>query len=76
MVKVSILLVPPLLQPKFPELPLGVFTATAKVPGPPINVVLSVTCSWLLLLIVVVMLVPLMTTIEAETKFEPFTDRT
>src|SRR5215472_14216658 len=75
MVKVNVLLVPPLVHPRSPELPLGVLTAMLAVPGPAIRVVVSVTCSCVLLTTVVATVFPLMTTTDAETKWEPLTDR-
>ena len=44
-VRTRVPLVPPLVQPRSPELPLGVLTATFAVPGPEINSVVIVTCS-------------------------------
>src|SRR5215470_13637453 len=76
MVRVNVLLVPPLVHPRSPELPLGVLTSTLAVPGPSIRVVVSVTCSCVLLTTVVATVFPLMTTTDAETKWEPLTDRT
>ena len=76
MVKVNVLLVPPLVHPRSPELPLGVLTATLALPGPEIRVVVSVTCICVLLTTVVATVFPLMTTTDAETKWEPLTDRT
>jgi hypothetical protein len=75
-VKVNVLLLPPLVHPRSPELPLGVLTATLAVPGPEIRVVVSVTCSCVLLTTVVATVSPLITTTDAETKWEPLTDRT
>jgi hypothetical protein len=67
MVKVSALLVPPLLQPKSPEFPLGVLTVTLAVPGAEITAVVIVTCNWVLLVTSVLSAVPLMSTTEDET---------
>jgi len=75
-VKVNVLLVPPLVHPRSPELPLGVLTSMLAVPGPEIRVVVSVTCSCVLLTTVVGTVFPLITTTDAETKWEPVTDRT
>ena len=75
MVSVSALLVPPLVQPRSPELPLGVLTVTLAVPEPEITSVVIVTCNSLLLWTVVVNVLPLMITTEDETKSEPFTVR-
>ena len=41
-VKTRVLLVPPLVHPKFPEFPLGVLTDTFKVPGAEITAVVIV----------------------------------
>lgn len=60
-------LVPPLLQPKSPELPLGVLTVTLAVPGAEITAVVIVTCNCVLLMTKVLSCVPLMSTIEDET---------
>jgi hypothetical protein len=45
MVRVSALLVPPLLQPKSLEFPPGVLIVTLAVPGPMMSAVVSVTCN-------------------------------
>jgi hypothetical protein len=45
MVSVSVVLLPPLLQPTWPELPAGVLTDTDAVPGPEIKAVVIVTCN-------------------------------
>ena len=45
MVKMRGWLVPPLVQPRLPEFPLGVFTATLAVPGTEIKVAGIVTCN-------------------------------
>jgi hypothetical protein len=49
MVNVREWLVPPLVQPRSPEVPLGVLMATLAVPGPVMTAVVSVTCNWELL---------------------------
>ncbi len=72
-VKTRLPLVPPLLHPRSPEFPLGVLTETFAVPGPVINVVVSVTCNSSLLTTEVTAVAPLMSTTEAETKLLPFT---
>jgi hypothetical protein len=66
-VKVRVLLVPPLVQPRLPEVPLGVLTFTLAVPGAEITAVVSVTCNSSLLTNVVLSAVPLITTTEAAT---------
>jgi hypothetical protein len=76
MVKTRALLVPPLVQPKFPEFPLGVLTVTLAVPAAEITVVVSVACRWVLLTTRVVSGIPLITTTEAETNSAPYTSRT
>ena len=76
MVKGSEELVPPLLQPRSPELPLGVFTATLAVPGAETMAVVIVAANCWLLMTVVVSAVPLRTITEAETKWLPLTVRT
>src|SRR5579862_4109268 len=76
MVSVSALVVPPLVQPRYPELPLGVLTVTFALPGPEIKLVVIVTCNFWLLWTVVVSVVPLMITTDDDTKSEPFTVRT
>jgi hypothetical protein len=68
MVNSRALLVPPLVQPKSPEFPLGVSTVTVAVPGAAITVVVIVTCNCVLLVTKVVSAVPLMTPTEDETK--------
>ena len=75
MVSVSALLVPPLVQPRSPEFPLGVLTVTLAVPGPEIESVVTVTCNCCLLKTVVLSVLPLTATTEDETKSEPFTMR-
>jgi hypothetical protein len=76
MVKTRGLLVPPLEQPRVPEVPPGVLTVTLVVPGPEITAVVIVTCNSEVLTSVVVRPFPLMTTDEDETKSLPFTVRT
>ena len=66
MVKVRAWLVPPLVQPRLPEFPLGVLMVTLAVPGPVMNAVVSVTCNWELLRTCVLRVVPLITTTEDE----------
>jgi len=68
MVKDRALLVPPLVQPKSPEVPLGVLTVTLAVPGAVITVVVSVTCNWVGLVTRVVSAVPLIIPTVEETK--------
>src|ERR1700752_1731684 len=75
MVRVNALLVPPLVQPRSPELPLGVLTVTFAVPAPEITSVVIVTCNCWLLGTVVLSVLPLMITTEDATKSEPFTVR-
>ena len=67
MVKLRAWLVPPLVQPRLPEFPLGVLTVTLAVPGAEIMAVVIVACMCWLLVTLVLSLVPLMTTAEAET---------
>ena len=67
------LLVPPLSHPRFPEFPLGVLTVTRAVPGAEIRAVVIVTLSCSLLVTVVFIVVPLMTTTEDATKWVPLT---
>jgi hypothetical protein len=67
MVKTRVWLVPPLVQPKEPEFPLGVLTVTFAVPGAEITAVVSVTFNCVLLVTEVLRVVPLMTTTEDET---------
>jgi hypothetical protein len=59
--------VPPLVQPKSPEFPLGVLTVTLAVPGAEITAVVIVTCNCVLLVTKVLSVVPLMTPTEDET---------
>jgi len=61
------LLVPPLVQPRSPEFPLGVFTVTLAVPGAEITALVIVTCNWVLLVTRVLSVVPLMTPTVEET---------
>lgn len=63
---------PPLVQPTYPEFPLGVFTVMLAVPGAEMSVVVIVTDSCLLLRIWVLTVVPLMTTTEEATNSLPF----
>jgi hypothetical protein len=67
MVNVRAWLVPPLLQPRLPEFPLGVLMVTLAVPGPVMIAVVSVTCDWELLTTWVLRVVPLITTTEDDT---------
>jgi hypothetical protein len=67
MVKTRASLVPPLIQPKSPEFPLGVLTVTLAVPAAEITAVVIVTCNCVLLVTKVLSFIPLMTTIEDET---------
>jgi hypothetical protein len=67
MVRARAWLVPPLVQPRFPEFPLGVLMETLAVPGPVMNAVVSVTCNWELLRTCVLRVVPLITTTEDDT---------
>jgi len=66
-------LVPPLLQPRLPEFPLGVLTFTLALPAPEITAVVIVACNCWLLVARVVKVVPLTTTTEDETNWLPFT---
>lgn len=75
MVNTRALLVPPLEQPRLPELPLGVLTVTLAVPGAEIVSVVIVTCNCSLLTTVVLSVLPSMTTTEDETNWLPFTVR-
>lgn len=75
MVKGSEELLPPLLQPRSPELPLGVFTATLAVPAAEMTVVVIVACNCWALVTVVASAIPLTTITEAETKLVPSTVR-
>ncbi len=67
MVKARASLVPPLVQPRLPEFPLGVWMVTLAVPGPVMTAVVSVTCSWELLRTWVLRVFPLITTTEDDT---------
>jgi hypothetical protein len=69
-------LVPPLVQPKSPEFPLGVLTVTLAVPGAEIRAAVIVTCNCVLLVTTVLSFVPLITTTEDETNRAPYTSRT
>jgi hypothetical protein len=67
-VKAKALLVPPLVQPKSPEVPLGVLTVTVAVPGAVITTEVRVTCNWVGLVTRVLSVVPLITPTVEETK--------
>lgn len=67
------LLVPPLVQPRLPEFPLGVLMVTLAVPGPVMSAVVSMACNWDLLRTSVLRVVPLITTTEDDTMWLPFT---
>jgi hypothetical protein len=67
MVKMRAWLVPPLVQPRSPEFPLGVLTVTFAVPGEEITAVVIVNCNWVLLVTKVLSATPLMTPTEDET---------
>jgi hypothetical protein len=54
--------------PRSPEVPLGVFTVTLAVPGTVIKVIGIIACTSCALVMVVLKVVPLMTTTEDETK--------
>jgi len=69
--KVRVWLLPPLEQPRLPELPEGVCTRTLKVPGAGIMVDVMVTVSWALLFTDVVRVAPLNTTTDEETNWLP-----
>jgi hypothetical protein len=73
MVNTSALLVPPLLQPRSPELPLGVCTVTLTAPGAEIKLVVSMTFNCPLLITVVLTVSPLIKTTDEETNWLPFT---
>lgn len=75
-VSVNALLVPPLVQPRSPEFPLGVLTVTLAVPGPEIESVVTVTCNCWALWTVVLSVLPLMITTDDATKLLPLTTRT
>ena len=75
-VKVSVPLLPPLEQPRLPELPAGVCTMTLKVPGAGIMEEVMVTVSWELLFTEVVRVAPLKTTTEEATNWLPVAVRT
>jgi hypothetical protein len=72
-VSTSALLVPPLVQPRSAEFPLGVLTVTFTVPGPEISPVVSFTVNFLSLITFALRVFPLMTTSDAATKLLPFT---
>jgi hypothetical protein len=67
MVRVRAWLVPPLVQPRLPEFPLGVLMVTLAVPGSVMSAVVSVTCNWELLRTWVLRVVPLIMTTEDDT---------
>ena len=75
-VKTSAPLVPPLVQPRSAEFPLGVLTVTLTLPGAEITEAVIVTCNCVLLVTRVFRLFPLMTTTEDETNLAPYTLRT
>ncbi len=66
-VKTKAWLVPPLVQPREPEFPLGVLTVTLAVPGAEITAVVIVIFSCALLITVVFCAFPLTSPTEAET---------
>ena len=68
MVKTRAPLVPPLVQPKSPEIPLGVLTVTLAVPGAEISAAVIVICKCVLLVTKVLSVVPFITPTVAETK--------
>jgi hypothetical protein len=76
MVKVSAWLVPPLVQPRLPEFPAGVWTSTLAVPGVEIKEFVIVTCNVVLLVTTVLSVVPLITPTEDATNLLPVTVRT
>jgi hypothetical protein len=76
MVKVRAWLVPPLVQPKAPEFPAGVFTLILAVPGPEMMAVVIVICNCVLLVTTVLTRVPLITPTEDATNLRPVTVRT
>jgi hypothetical protein len=76
MVKTRALLVPPLVQPKSPEVPLGVFTVTVADPSVEIAADVRVICSWVLLTTNVLTGVPLISPTVDETNWLPVTVRT
>ena len=67
MVNVRAWLVPPLVQPRLTEFPLGVMMETLAVPGPVMMSVVIVTCNWELLRTWVRRAVPLITPTEDAT---------
>jgi hypothetical protein len=73
---VSAWLVPPLVQPRLPEFPAGVWTVTLAVPGAEIKEFVSVTCNVVLLVTTVLSVVPLITPTEDATNLLPVTVRT
>jgi len=70
------LLVPPLVQPKSPVFPLGVFTVTLTVPAAEITALVTVTCNCVLLVTRVLSVVPLISPTVEETNWLPLTVRT
>jgi len=72
-VSTSALLVPPLVQPRFSEFPLGVRTVTFTAPGPEISPVVSFTVNFLSVRTFALRTFPLMTASDAATKLPPFT---
>ena len=75
MVSVRAWLVPPLVQPRSPVVPLGVWMVTPSVPGAVMIAVVSVTCNWVLLMICVLRGVPLIRTTEDDPRSLPVTVR-
>jgi len=75
-VRVWVPLVPPLEQPRLPELPEGVFTSTLKGPGAGIMEDVTLAVSWELLTTVVASSAPLKTITEEATKWPPVAVRT
>ena len=67
MVRTRAPLVPPLVQPKSPVFPLGVFTVTLAVPGAEITALVMETCNCVLLVTRVLSVVPLITPTVEET---------
>jgi hypothetical protein len=66
-VKTRAWLVPPLVQPREPEFPLGVLTATFAVPGAEMAAVVRVIFNCVLLVTEVLCATPLINPTEAET---------
>jgi hypothetical protein len=73
MVRTRASLVPPLVQPRSLEFPLGVLTFTLAVPEAEITAVVIVACNCWLLVASVLIVVPFTITTEDETKWLPFT---